>query len=121
MFHSLNSTHSSRIREMVRFFFLFSMENMLWVLISTYYSLFWALLIDTHNICFHEAPLNSTHDKCFPGITRNMSTVHGCPRYWVPDYKTAKFYLVQMPSPESNRMTYVHYTVSEEGKPRSKC
>ena len=35
-----------------------------------------------------------------------MSTVHGCPRSGVPDYKTAKFYLVQMPEPESNRITY---------------
>ena len=29
--------------------------------------------------------------------TRKVSTVHGCPRCGVPDYKTAKFYLVQMP------------------------
>ena len=29
--------------------------------------------------------------------TRNVSTVHRCPRCGVPDYKTAKFYLVQMP------------------------
>ena len=29
--------------------------------------------------------------------TRNVSTVHGCPCCGVPYYKTAKFYLVQMP------------------------
>ena len=29
--------------------------------------------------------------------TRNVSTVHGCPSCGVPGYKTAKFYLVQMP------------------------
>ena len=30
-------------------------------------------------------------------ITRNVSTVHGCPYCGVSDYKTAKFYLVQIP------------------------
>ena len=34
---------------------------------------------------------------CNEEKTRNVSTVHGCPRCGVPDYKTANFYLIQIP------------------------
>ena len=40
---------------------------------------------------------NSNESEETEEITRNVSTVHGCPHCRVPDYKTAKFYLVQMP------------------------